>query len=404
MTQWPRLNLAAGPVEVTERTLRDMARPVMYHYDPAFKELFAHTSGLLQQVFRTKFDVVIMQGEAILGLEAAAASLIRPGDKVLNLVSGVFGKWFQDFIEKFGGETIELSVPYNEAIDPEDVRRALQQNPGVKFLSVVHSETPSGTHNPVKEIGAVCKEFGVLTMVDTVSGLGGELLSPEEWNLDVAIAGPQKCLGGTPGLSLMAISPAAWQAMESVANPLRGSFLSILDWKTAWLEGNRFPYTPSVSEMYALESVLTQALEVGMERFVERHQMIAKACRAGVKALGFELWPAREEIAATCVTAVKMPEGLTDEQIRGTMRQRYGVMISPGYGELQSKLFRLGHMGPAQAHQTTLAAQLAILERSLADVGFPVVFGDGVGTAMAARSGWDDSMVGKNESRRDFVA
>lgn len=394
MTNWPRMNLAAGPVDVTERTLREMARPVMYHYDPAFKELFARTSGLLQQVFRTQYDVVIMQGEAILGLEAAAASLIRPGDKVLNLVSGVFGKWFQDFIEKYGGETIELAVPYNEAIDPEDVRKTLQRNPGIKYLSVVHSETPSGTHNPVKEIGAVCKEFGVLTLVDTVSGLGGELLSPEEWNLDVAIAGPQKCLGGTPGLSLMAISPAAWEAMASVPNPLRGSFLSILDWKTAWLEGNRFPYTPSVSEMYALESVLTQALEIGMERFVERQQKIAAACRAGVKALGFELWPAREEIAASCVTAVKIPEGLTDEQIRGTMRQRYGVMISPGYGELHGKLFRLGHMGPAQAHPTALAAQLAVLERSLADIGYPVDCGEGVGAAMEALAGWDDSAIG----------
>src|SRR5215210_4766927 len=230
-TTWPRLNLAAGPVQVTDQTLRDAARPILYHYDPAFIELFARTSGLLQEVFRTKYDVVIMQGEAILGLEAAAAGLLSPGDKVLNLVSGVFGKWFEDFIHKYGGETIELAVPYNEAIDPEDVRKALHANPGVKYLSVVHSETPSGTHNPVKEIGAICKEFGVLTLIDTVSGLGGELLSPEEWNLDVAIAGPQKCLGGTPGLSLISVSPAAWERMEKVERPLRGSFLSILDWK-----------------------------------------------------------------------------------------------------------------------------------------------------------------------------
>ena len=391
MTKWPRMNLAAGPVEVNERTLRDMAKPVLYHYDPAFKEFFAHTCDLLQQVFRTKYDVVIMQGEAILGLEAAAASLIRPGDKVLNLVSGVFGKWFQDFIERFGGETIEIAVPYNDAIDPAAVRRALEQNPGIKFLSVVHSETPSGTHNPVKEIGAICKEFGVLTLVDTVSGLGAELLSPEEWNMDVAIAGPQKCLGGTPGLSLMTISPAAWKAMESVETPLRASFLSILDWKTAWLEGNRFPYTPSVSEIYALESVLTQALETGMELFVERQQAIAAACRAAVKALGLELWAARDEIAATCVTAVRIPTGLSDEALRATMRNRYGVMISPGYGELYGKLFRLGHMGPSQAHPTTLAAQLSILERSLADVGYPVQFGAGVGAAMESLSNWDDS-------------
>ena len=137
--RWPQLNMAAGPVEVSPRTLRDMARPVMYHYDPAFIELFAHASDLLKQVYRTQYDVVIMQGEALLGLEAAAASLIRPGDKVLNLVSGVFGKWFEDFIQRFGGETIEVCVPYNEAIDPEDVRKALHANPGVKYLSAVHS-------------------------------------------------------------------------------------------------------------------------------------------------------------------------------------------------------------------------------------------------------------------------
>jgi pyridoxamine--pyruvate transaminase len=393
-TTWPRLNLAAGPVDVTSQTLREMARPVLYHYDPAFIELFARTSSLLQQVFRTEYDAVIMQGEAILGLEAAAAGLISPGDKVLNLVSGVFGKWFQDFIEKYGGETIEVAVPYNDAVDAEDVRKALHANPGVKFLSVVHSETPSGTHNPVQDIGAVAHEFGVLTMVDTVSGLGGELLSPEEWGMDVAIAGPQKCLGGTPGLSLMTISPAAWEALEArKPEPLRGSFLSILDWKRAWLEGKRFPYTPSINEIYSLESVLEQALAVGMECFVERHQAIARACREGVKALGLELWPVREEIAAACVTAVRLPNGIGDEDLRGTMRHRYGVMISPGYGELHGKLFRLGHMGPAQAHPTVLAAQLAVLERSLADLGYPVQLGAGVGAAMAALTGWDDERV-----------
>jgi pyridoxamine--pyruvate transaminase len=389
MKSWPVINAASGPVEVTERTLRDMARPVLYHYDPAFIEFFAHTCDLLQQVFRTRYDVVIMQAEAILGLEAAAASLISPGDKVLNLVSGVFGKWFEDFIARYGGETVELAVPYNEVVDPEQVRAALQRNPGIKYLSVVHSETPSGTVNPVQAIGAVAREFGVLTIVDTVSGLGGEVLSPESWNLDVAVAGPQKCLGGTPGLSLMSISPAAWQAMESKATPLRGSFLSILDWRETWIKNRRFPYTPSVSEVYALESVLTQVLEEGVERHAARHALIARACRAGMKALGLELWAAREEIAATCCTAVKVPEGLSDAQIRGTLRDRYGVMISGGYGELAGKLFRLGHMGRV-AHPTFLTAQIGMLERTLADLGHPVSLGAGVGAALETLSSWNE--------------
>jgi len=387
MSDWPIMNLASGPVEVTDRTLRAQSRPVLYHYDPAFLSLFERTSGLLKQVYQTTYDVVIMQAEAVLGLEAAAACLIAPGDKVLNLVSGVFGKWFELFIEKYGGETIELAVPYNEAVDPDAVRDALEQNPGIKFLSVVHSETPSGTENPVWDIGPIAKEFGVVTIVDTVSGLGGRALSPEAWGIDVAVAGPQKCLGGPPGLSLMAISPDAWKAMENRPSPVRGSFLSILDWREAWIEERRFPYTPSVSEMYALESVLTQVLEVGVERFATRHGAIARACRAGVKALGLELWPAREEIAGNAVTAVHIPEGLTDKQLRGHMRERYGVMISGGYGELAGKLFRLGHMAKA-AHPTYLAAQLAVLERTLADLGRPVDFGAGVGAALAALGDW----------------
>jgi pyridoxamine--pyruvate transaminase len=127
-----------------------------------------------------------------------------------------------------------------------------------------------------------------------------------------------------------------------------------------------------------------------MECFVDQHQLIARACREGVKALGLELWPVREEIAAACVTAVRLPEGVKDQDLRGTMRHRYGVMISPGYGELNGKLFRLGHMGPAQAHPTVLAAQLAILERSLANLGYPLQLGAGVGAAMAALGDWND--------------
>ena len=390
MKKWPMLNVASGPVEVTDRTLRDQARPVLYHYDPAFIDFYAHTCELLKQVFQTKYDVVIMHGEALLGIEAAAAGLIAPGDKVLNLVSGVFGKWFELFIKKYGGETIELAVSYDDAVDPDDVRKILQKDSEIKYLSVVHSETPSGTINPVKEIGPLAKEFGVITIVDTVSGLGGEQLIPEEWGIDVAIAGPQKCLGGPPGLGLLSVSPDAWKALEHREKPLRGSYMSILDWKTAWIDGGNFPYTPSVSDIYALESVLAQVLEEGLDRFADRHAEIAKATRAGVKGMGLDLWPAREEIAGVACTAVTMPDGVTDAQVRGQMREHYGVMVSGGYGELAGKLIRLGHMGKA-AHPTYMAAQLAVFERTLTDLGVSLQLGAGVGAAMAALENWDDS-------------
>jgi pyridoxamine---pyruvate transaminase len=390
MTQWPRFTMAAGPVDVSAETLRAMQRPVVYHYDPAFIELFARTSDLLKQVFRTRNDVIIMQAEAILGLEAAAASVIEPGTKVLNLVSGVFGKWFEDFVRTYGGEPIEIAVPYNAAIDPEDVRRVLETQPCIKVLSVVHSYTPSGTINPVRDSCRIAREYGVLTIVDTVSGLASEMMSPEDWGIDIAVAGPQKCLGGIPGLSLIAISSDAWTAMESRREPLRGSFLSMLDWKSTWLEQRRFPYTPSVSDIYALESVLEQTLREGLAAVVDRHQTSALATRKAVEALGLDLWPESPAIAASCCTAVRMPSGVTDEALRETMRERYGVMIAGGYGELAGKLFRLGHMATA-AHPTTIVAMIGMLERTLDDLGTNVDLGAGCAAALDVFKGWDDS-------------
>ncbi len=388
MTRWPEWTLAGGPVQMSAQTLRDQSRPVLYHYDPAFLELYERTCDLSKQVFRTDYDVVLMHGEAILALEAATASLLTPGDKVLNLVSGVFGKWFELFIDKYGGETVEIAVPYNEAIDPDIVRKTLEEHGDIKFLSVVHSETPSATINPVEAIGKIAHEHGVVTLVDTVSGLGGEVLSPEDWGIDIAIAGPQKCLGGPPGLSMLAISPKAWDTMEKKPSPVRGSFLSILDWKDTWIEKKKFPYTPSVSLIYGLESVLRQALEEGIERMAARHALIAQACRRGVEAMGLRLWAASESIAAPCVTGVVLPEGVTDGDLRGRLRDHYGIMISGGYGELEGQLFRLGHMGIA-AHPGYLIAQLGLVERTLSDLGHPIELGRGVGAALSALSDWE---------------
>lgn len=386
---WPRLTLASGPVDVPQETLRAMQRPVVYHYDPVFLDEFRRVETLLKRVFQTDHDVVIMQGEAVLALEAAAASLIRPGTKVLNLVSGVFGAGYAGWIERYGGEVIELRVPYNDAIDPEDVRRALRDNPDVTILATVHCETPSGTMNPIGEICGIARDHGVLTIVDTVSGLGAESYSPEAWSIDVAVAGPQKCLGGVPGLSLVAVSQRAWEAMEAVDQPLRWSYLSLLDWKTTWIENGRFPYTPSVADIHALESTLELALQEGIEAMANRHQVVAAATRAAVEALGLALWPVRTEIAAPGCTAVAVPEGTTAEAIIETMRSRYGVMISGGYGELMGKVFRLGHMGMS-AHPTAALAQIGVLERTLLDLGLAVEPGAGVGAAIEALSVWKD--------------
>lgn len=388
MNDWPQLSAASGPGEVTNRTLRDHIRPVVNHYDRAFITLFARATELLKQVFQTRHDVIVLQGETILGMEAVAASLFSPGDKVLNLVSGIFGKWFEQFIERAGAQVVELAVPYNDAVDPDAVRRALRQHPEVRFLSVVHAETPSGTVNPIDAICPIAHELGVVTIVDTALGIGSHPLRTDAWGIDVAIAGPQKALGGVPGLCPIAVSPRAWEVMEQrTPHPLRESYLSLLDWRESWVTKQSFPYTPSVSLVYALESVAAQVVEVGLDRYIARHERIGRAARAGVRALGLQIWPVRDEIACNAVTTVRTPEGVQASTLVARMRDAYGVKISGGYKELAGKTFRLGHMG-ASAHPVPLAGLLAVLERSLADLGRHVALGAGVGAAISALGDW----------------
>jgi pyridoxamine---pyruvate transaminase len=291
----------------------------------------------------------------------------------------VYASWFGDWLREYGAEVIEVRVPYDEAVEAADVRQALADNPEVELVAVVQSETPSGIHNPVAEIAPAVKEAGALLLVDAVSALGCEEVLVDEWGIDVCVVGPQKCLAGPPGMSLMSVSPAAWEAMESNPNAPRGSFLSLLDWKERWVDTDRtkFLYTPSVVDVNGVDSVVDQVLEEGLESCIARHQTAARAVRAGVQAMGLELWPRREDYAAGCVTAIRVPEGISRAGALEHIRERYGVMLSGGYGELADKLFRIGHMGPAADSLNPVVA-VAALGRGLKDLGADVSIGAGV--------------------------
>jgi len=383
MRRKAHFTMTAGPVEATDRTLRALSQPIFYHYDPQFAEVFDDTLAKLKAVFQTRHDVIIMQGEAVLGLEAAAACCFEEGDTVLNLVSGVYGAAYQYYIDLYGAKSVEVRVPYNAAIDPADVELALRAHPEIKFLSVVHSETPSGTLNPVREICTIAKAHGVLTIVDAVSSMGTLDIRPDEWGIDICVVGPQKAFAAPPGLALISVSDAAWEVMRRRKRPVRGSYLSMLDWKEQWLEKRRFPYTVFTSDVVALNAALAQILEEGLRQVFARHDRAARACREGVKALGLELWPASEAIASPCCTAFVPPAGVDERALRMRMYDAYGVLISGGVGDTAGKLVRIGHMGKT-ADPMYVAVALAALERALHDLGHPVAFGSGVGAALAS--------------------
>jgi len=390
----PDYTLTAGPTTGWPRVQAALGSPIIYDYDPVFLERFRALEGKVARLFRTGADVVLMQGEAVLGLEAAARGLVRAGDTAINLVSGVYGKWFGLWLRDLGANLVEVEVPYDRAIDPADVERALVANPGARVVSVVHSETPSGTVNPLHEIGPLAKRHGALVIADVVSSLAGEDLRTDEWGLDLCVAGPQKCLAGPPGISLVTVSEEAWAAIRANPEAPRGSFLSLLDWKERWIEGGRtaFPYTPSVSDVNGVDAACDEVLETGLDAYVAMHRRAARATRAGVRAMGLDLWPASEDIAASCVTAVTAPDGVRVLEVQADVRERYGVMLSPGFGDLKERLFRLGHMGPNARSLTPLVA-LAALGQGLADHGAAVSVGDGVEAALEVLSQPDDAFM-----------
>jgi pyridoxamine--pyruvate transaminase len=381
----PSFTLTAGPTAATPRTLQALGQPIIFDYDPVFLDKFRELERKVGELMCSSEDIVLMQGEAVLGLEAAARALTRSGMKALNLVSGVYAAWFGDWLREYGADVVEVRVPYNEAVEAADVQRALEEHADVELVAVVQSETPSGIHNPVAEIAPAVREAGALLLVDAVSAVGCEEVLVDEWGIDVCVVGPQKCLAGPPGMSLMSISSAAWEAMHRNPSAPRGSFLSLLDWKERWVDSDRtrFLYTPSVVDVNGVDSVVDQVLEEGLDSCIARHQAAARAVRAGVKAMGLELWPRREEYAAGCVTAVRVPEGVSRAGALQHIRERYGVMLSGGYGELADKLFRIGHMGPA-ADSLNPVVGLSALGRGLKDVGVDVQIGAGVEAALEA--------------------
>jgi pyridoxamine--pyruvate transaminase len=374
--------LSAGPNDVSPEVRAALGSPILYHYDPAFLARFRATEEKVAQIYgTTSHEIILMQGEAVLGLEAAARAVVRPGMSCLNLVSGVFGKGFGYWLAAIGADLHEIAVAYDEAIDPAAVGAYLDAHPEIEMVSVVHSETPSGTLNPVAALGPIARAHGAVTIVDVVSSFGGIELRPEEWQLDLLVAGPQKCLGGPPGMSLMAVSPQAWSLIDRNPAAPRGSFLSMLDWREQWHGAGKFPFTPSVSDLNGVEAAADRLLAEGLDRSIARHARVASACRAGVRAMGLRVWAAREEIAAACVTSIAVPDGLTDVGVRDHVRARYGVQFSAGQGA--GNIIRIGHMGDTARPMYPIVG-LAALGRGLLDLGAQVDVGAGIEAALAS--------------------
>ena len=382
----PVFTLTPGPVGATAPTLAALGRPLLHHLDPAFRRLYGEAVQMLGAAYGTQDAPVILPGEAVAGLEAAAASLIGARDVVLNLVSGPYGSAFGALAARYAAEVVEVRVPYDQTVHSEAVRAALADRPDVGIVSVVHCETPAGTVNDLDAIASVVAEHGALLVVDAVATFAGMPCDVTGWQADLVVAAPQKCLGGPPGLSLLHVSDAAWRHMEGNPAAPRSSVLSLLDWRDAGDPARPFPYTPPVSEVAGLHACLEQYLAKGPAAVWARHAATAGAVRAAVQALGLPLWPAVPATCADTVTAVQIPAGVDVASVRAIARSEAGVMFSGGQHELGGQVLQIAHMGPS-AYPLSPVIAVTALGHALRRAGAHADVGAAVEAALAT---WPD--------------
>jgi aspartate aminotransferase-like enzyme len=356
--------------------------PLLDHAPPTPAE-FAATELSVQRILRTDGDVVLVQAEAALALEAVLAGLVRTGTRALCLSSGTYGAWFARELAKLGADVTTIEVDSRAAIDPASVEEALERDPSIELVAFVHAESLSGNVNPAEEICRIVRAHGALSIVDAVASIGAHALEVTRWGIYVCSGGPQKALAGSSGSSLVSVSERAWDAMRANPDAPRGSFLSLLDWKDGWIDAGRrqIPGTPSIVEMLALAAASDRVLEEGLDEVIARHGRVARGCRAGVRALGLELWPSLDSHAANAVTVVAVPEGLDAETLRAASLA-HGVALVPGRGPLVGKILRIDHMGIGATPENVFASLVA-LAAALRASGQQVDVSAAVGAAAA---------------------
>ncbi|MFP4020990.1 MAG: pyridoxal-phosphate-dependent aminotransferase family protein [Halanaerobium sp.] len=359
------LIMTPGPTEVSEEVRRAMSRKITNpDLDPEFFDFYLDVSSKLQQVMRTKNDVIIMSGEGILGLESACASLIEPGDRVLVLDNGIFGRGFADFADLYGADVIKWEFPYNKEIDIDKLEEKLIEENDFKFATFVHCETPTGIINNAEKITELLNRYNILSVVDSVSAVGGVPIEVDQWGIDIILGGSQKCLSVPPGLTFMSVSDSAWEAVNNRETAVRGYYTNLKLWQN-WYEEKYFPYTQAVSDIYALDAALDKWL--ADKEVFQRHSKIAAAVRKAIELSNLSLYA--EAGYSDTVTAIEIPAGISYQELNQLMTESHNVMIAASLGEFEDKLIRIGHMGE-NCYEEKLYRTLKAFDHSLRELGF----------------------------------
>lgn len=332
--------------------------------DTSFTEYYKHTCDMLGEIIHSTGNIYILSGEGILGLEAACASLTEAGDRVLIIDNGIYGKGFGDFVKIYGGTPVCYTKDYTEPIDVTELKAYLDTDSDFKYATVVHCDTPSGMLNDVEAICPLLKEYGIMTVVDTVSASFGVPLNVDAAKIDICCMGSQKALSAPPGLTMLSVSDDAIKAMENRKTPIASFYCNILTFKN-YYKDKWFPYTMPISDIIGLNKAISNVLHD--KTILKRHHIIGQAVRKAVTAAGLTLY-AKGGYSDT-VSVINVPEGLTDTQILDTMRDDYNILIAGCFDILAGKVFRIGHMGE-NANIRDVAETLSALDKTFKKLNY----------------------------------
>ena len=368
--------LTPGPTPVPPEVLAAISQPIVHHRSPDFRPIYERCLVRLRDVFRTEREVLLFGSAGTGTMESALANLCSPGERVLVVSAGHFGERWRGIASAYGADVETLPYAWGEIPAADDVASRLDELGGAKAVFLTHSETSTGVVCDLQAIAASVNERGALSVVDAVSSLGAVPVETDAWGLDVVVTGSQKALMTPPGLAMVSVSEPAWGARG--ASP-RFYF----DWERtrkaqASLDA---PFTPPVSLVAGLDVALGLLLDAGLEAVFDRHVRLGRACREGAKAMGLELFSPDEDSSAV-VTAIRAPEGIDATELVLGLRDRFGITIANGQGNLKGKIFRIGHIGYFDVFDITTA--LAAVELVLADLGAELDRGVGVTKALEA--------------------
>jgi aspartate aminotransferase-like enzyme len=366
----PRL-LTPGPTPVPEETLLELAKPVTYHRTAEFRAILGEVVEDLKYVFCTKNSVLVLTASGTGGMEAAVSNVVPPGGKAIGLVSGRWGERWKNLCKAFGVEFINVTVPYGEAVRPEQLAEALKQHPDATAVCATLSETATGVRNDIEAFGKLVAPTQAVLLVDAISGLGVTPCRTDAWGVDVCVTGSQKALMLPPGLAFVSVSDKAWKKIE--ANTAAKTFYFDLKKYRDKLKESDAPFTLANTLVRALRHSLKRLRAEGIENAWARHARMAAAARAGVEAMGLELF-AKSPVEG--LTVIKVPAGIDGVVLLGKLEKQYGLKLAGGQDTLRGKIVRLAHMG--YMDQFDVLAGLAGLELVLLEMGYPVKVGAGV--------------------------